>query len=155
MSAMAEKLSFIDANILGYAYESSNLEKHNTAANLLRPCWLAKTKFALSTQILGEFFTILTKKAKKSLDPRIAQIIITDIIDLPNWKVVSYNEKTVITALNIAINFGMPYWDSLIAATMTENGISTIYTENIKDFKVPWIKSINPFKYDFKGDNKN
>lgn len=150
MSAMAEKLSFIDANILGYAYERSNLQKHNIAAHLLQPCWQGKTNLALSTQILGEFFILITKKAKKSLDPRIAQIIITDIIDLPNWKVVSYNEKTVITALDIAINFGMPYWDSLIAATMTENGISTIYTENIKDFKVPWIKVINPFKYDFK-----
>ncbi|MCH8003340.1 MAG: PIN domain-containing protein [Nanoarchaeota archaeon] len=139
-------ISFIDANILGYAYERSNLQKHNIAAHLLRPCWQTKTKFALSTQILGEFFTLITKKVKKSLDTRIAQIIITDIIDLPYWKVLSYNEKTVIMALDIASNFGMPYWDSLIAATMTEHDISTIYTENIKDFKVPWIKAISPFK---------
>ena len=146
MNAMAEKASFIDANILGYAYERSNIQKHSIAVHLLQPCWQAKTTLALSTQILGEFFTLITKKTKMYLDPRIAQIIIADIIDLPHWKVLSYNEKTVIMALDIAGNFGMPYWDSLIAATMTENGISTIYTENTKDFKVSWIKAINPFK---------
>ena len=146
MNAMAEKVPFIDANILGYAYERSNPQKHSIAAHLLQPCWQAKTMLALSTQILGEFFILITKKAKKPLNPRIAQIIINDIIGLPYWKVVSYNEKTVMTALNIADNFDMPYWDSLIAATMTENDISAIYTENIKDFKVPWIKAINPFK---------
>ena len=146
MKTMVEKVSFVDANILGYAYEKSNLQKHKIAVNLLQPCWQAKTMFALSTQILGEFFVLITKKAKKSLEPRIAQIIISDIIDLPYLKVVSYNEKTVMMALNIADNFNMPYWDSLIAATMTENDISTIYTENTKDFKVPWIKAINPFK---------
>jgi predicted nucleic acid-binding protein len=143
---MAEKVSFIDANILGYAYEGSNLQKHKIAAQLLLPCWQAKTKLALSTQILGEFFAIITKKVKKPLDPRTAQIIIADIIGLPYWKVVSYNEKTVMMALGISNNFNMPYWDSLIAATMMENHISTIYTENVKDFKAPWIKAINPFK---------
>ena len=152
---MPQKISFIDANILGYAYERTNLQKHRIAANLLLPCFQAKTNLALSTQILGEFFILITKKAKMPLEPRIAQIIINDIISLPHWKIVSYNEKTVMMALNIADNFNMPYWDSLIAATMTENDISTIYTENTKDFKVPWIKAINPFKYDFREGSKN
>jgi len=143
---MVEKVSFIDTNILGYAYKKSNLQKHNIAVKLLRPCWQMKSKFILSTQILGEFFTIITKKGKKPLNPELAQIIITDIIYLPNWKVLSYNEKTVMMALEIVNSFNMPYWDSLIAATMTQHKVSTIYTENEKDFKIPWIKVINPFK---------
>ncbi len=43
----------------------------------------------------------------------------------------------------------MSFWDSLLAATMKENNIFNIYTENIKDFKVPWINAINPV------ENKN
>ena len=36
------------------------------------------------------------------------------------------------------------YWDALIAATMKENKIFCIYTEN-GDFKsIPWLKVINP-----------
>jgi predicted nucleic acid-binding protein len=39
------------------------------------------------------------------------------------------------------------FWDALIVATMEENSIDTIITENEKDFKkVKWIKTINPFK---------
>jgi predicted nucleic acid-binding protein len=30
--------------------------------------------------------------------------------------------------------YKMSFWDSLIAATMIENGILNIYTENSKDF---------------------
>ncbi len=42
---------------------------------------------------------------------------------------------------------GTPFWDALIAETMLENGVSTIYTENEKDFKkMRGINAINPFK---------
>ena len=39
----------------------------------------------------------------------------------------------------------MSFWDSLIAATMIENNILSIYTEKEKDFKVPSLNVINPF----------
>jgi predicted nucleic acid-binding protein len=43
--------------------------------------------------------------------------------------------------------YKIPFWDALIVATMEENSIDTIITENEKDFKkVKWIKTINPFK---------
>jgi predicted nucleic acid-binding protein len=36
---------------------------------------------------------------------------------------------------------------ALIAATMQENNLKTIYTENIADFKkVPWLNVVNPLK---------
>ena len=38
------------------------------------------------------------------------------------------------------------YWDAFIAATMIENKIFNIYTENTKDFlKIDGIKARNPF----------
>jgi predicted nucleic acid-binding protein len=42
------------------------------------------------------------------------------------------------------------FFDSLLAATMQENGISKILTENVKDFnKIAGIEAENPF--DMKG----
>ena len=39
------------------------------------------------------------------------------------------------------------FWDTLIVATMLEAGVSTIYTENEKDFSsFEMIKTINPFQ---------
>lgn len=64
-----------------------------------------------------------------------------------NFNILSYDENTVMEAVNLEQKFGIHFWDALIAATMQENSIDTIYTENTKDFaKVPWLKAINPFK---------
>jgi predicted nucleic acid-binding protein len=138
--------SFIDSNIIVYAYNKADHRKHAISVSLLRPIWKEQKTFATSLQTLGEFFSVITKKVEKPLDSKIAQIIVMDMMILSTWKIVSYNKKIVMMALNISSKFKMPYWDSLITATMTENHISTIYTENVKDFKVPWIKAINPFK---------
>jgi predicted nucleic acid-binding protein len=44
------------------------------------------------------------------------------------------------------MTYEVHYWDALIAATMRENNIFCIYTEN-GDFKsIPWLKVINPFE---------
>ena len=137
---------YIDSNIIVYAYNNADHKKHAISVSLLRPIWKEQKTFATSLQSLGEFFSVITRKVEKPMDRKTAQIIIMDMMVFPSWSILSYNEKTVMMALNIADNFNMPYWDSLIAATMTENDISTIYTENTKDFKVPWIKAINPFK---------
>jgi predicted nucleic acid-binding protein len=40
----------------------------------------------------------------------------------------------------------MHLWDAAIAATMKENDIFEIVTENVKDFKkIPQLKVSNPF----------
>ena len=41
----------------------------------------------------------------------------------------------------------VPFWDALIAASMLDAGISSIVTENERDFRrVPGINVINPFR---------
>ena len=138
--------ALIDTNVLVYCYDKSDIKKNKIAADLLRRCWRKKETFVLSSQNLSEFYVNITKKVRKPLDAITAYFVIRDLIDFSNWKILNFGEKTILLAIEISKKFGMPYWDSLIAATMTENDISAIYTENIKDFKVPWIKAINPFK---------
>ena len=48
-------------------------------------------------------------------------------------------------AAKICEENSMHYWDSLLAATMKQNGIFSIYTENTKDFKPKWLNAVNPF----------
>ena len=52
---------------------------------------------------------------------------------------------TIIRAIDINLEYNIPYYDALLAATMRENGIFNIYTENVKDFKAVGIKAVNPF----------
>ena len=139
-------IGLIDSNILIYGYDKFDIEKNQIAVGLLKKCWQKKAIYALSLQNLSEFFWNITKKVKKPLDKATAYFIVMTLINFSNWKILKFDEETILLAIDISNKFDMDYWDSLLAATMKENKIATIYTENEKDFKVPWIKAVNPFR---------
>ena len=145
MKSMTEdsNLFLIDTNILVYASEKGESSKNKDAKELIDRCWKGNDIFAISSQNLAEFVFVTTKKAK--LDLKEAEIFSGFIAHFQGFKKINYNHDTVMSAIEIAIQFKMPFWDSLLAATMRENGIFNIYTENAKDFKMPWIKAVNPF----------
>ena len=142
----AYNLPLIDSNILIYAYDRSEKTKNKIAAKLIKQCFERKTKYNLSVQNLSEFFVVVTKKIDMLLSKRDALEIINEIVEFDTWTILSIKPSSIILAIKISEEYNMSYWDSLLAATMKENGITTIYTENEKDFKIPWIKVINPFK---------
>lgn len=139
-------VALIDSNIIIYGYDKSDIEKNKVAVTLLKKCWQKKATYALSLQNLSEFFWNITKKVKKPLDKTTAYFLVMEFISFSNWEILKFNEKTILLSIKISNKFNMDYWDSLLAATMKENKITKIYTENEKYFKVPGIKAINPFK---------
>ncbi len=137
----------LDSNILIYAYDSSEKEKHVIAKNLLADCWKRKKIYALSVQNLSELFFITTKKITNPVKPDEMKKNIQDIISFSNFNILDINKNSILTAMDISSEIGISYWDALIASVMKENHIHTIVTENDKDFrKIHWIKVINPFK---------
>ena len=101
----------------------------------------------LSIQNLSEFYTIITSKVKNPLDTETARGIIHDFIHAPEWKIIRYNEKTILTAIDLCKKHNIHFWDSLIASAMREENIKTIFTEDTGDFqKIPGLKVINPLK---------
>ena len=123
--------SLIDSNVLIYAYDQSDKEKHQKAKKLLSACWERKAFFFISSQNLAEFFVIVTSKIKPALSTNEAESIIKDIINFSQWRIISYNEDTILNAIKLHKKH---FWDSLIVATMLENSVFTIYTENMSDF---------------------
>ena len=141
MNGEEEKI-FLDTNILVYAYQIDAGEKHEKAKKIVAECFEGKKEYCISNQILAEF--IFVTKYKKSLPVEESKIkeTINEINKINSWKKMNYSNKTVQKALN---ENGKSFWDNLIAATMKENNVYTIYTENIKDFsKISEIKAINP-----------
>mgnify|MGYP001605305654 CR=1 FL=1 len=137
-------LFLIDSNILVYAYEKEESSKKNKAKSLLDECLLGAKEFALSAQNLSEFVSVAIKKGKLNLDE--ARNFADKIAQFQGFKKINYKAETVPLALDIMQQFKTSFWDSLLAATMRENGIFNIYTENVNDFKMPWIKAVNPLK---------
>lgn len=145
--ADSEDLFFIDTNLLVYAYHKGEIKKHLISNKLLEKCWKREIKYFTSSQNLAEFLYVVTEKIEKPLELEDAKKIINDIINFSNWVVLSYNKKTILKAMDIKILNNMHFWDALLIATMLENNIFNIYTENEKDFiKVKNINAINPFK---------
>ena len=135
-------LFLIDSNVLIYAYEKEESIKKDKAKKLLKECLLGIRLFAISSQNLAEFVYVITKKDKLSTDE--AKNFVIKMSQFEGFKKINYSAETIPLALDIVQQFKMPFWDSLLAATMRENGVFNIYTENAKDFKMPWINAVNP-----------
>ncbi len=133
----------IDSNILIYNYDEADPAKHKTSKTLIDRCWDKEINLAISTQNLSEFFSVTTRK--KVLEKKKAITIISDIIEFSGFVKLDFDHKTSLEAAKISEEHHMSYWDSLLAATMKKNGILNLYTENAKDFKMPWLNVINPF----------
>lgn len=142
---MKDELSLIDTNILVYSYDASEPEKQKICSSLIKKCWMREVSYAIALQNLSEFYVIVTQKIEKPLTGEIAKNIVKDIIDFNNWQVIGFDENAVIAAIDLSMKYGIHYWDALLCATMKQNEITGVYTENVKDFeRVPWIKAVNP-----------
>lgn len=136
-----------DTSIIVYAYDESQGSKRKTCKQLLETVFDGSSPGTVSNQILAETFNVLTTQMFNSMNKDTAEQVVNDFIVSAPWNKINYNTETVKKAMITSKLFGAPFWDSLIAETMKENGVDTIVTENEKDFrKIPGIKVVNPFK---------
>jgi len=144
---MIEKYFLIDTNVLVHVWDNSDLSKHNVAKNFLKNLLLKGKSFVLTSQNMAELYNVLRCKSEKKVSERDAREIIEDINTNKDIRKISYNHISVQNAIELTEKYSTHFWDALIATTMLENGITQIYTENIKDFsKIPDIVAINPFE---------
>lgn len=137
---------FLDTNILVYAYDSDEGEKHFIAKSLVQDCFNGKINLCVSNQILAEFVHVARFKMPKPISKEEAESIVKRIVLVPNWIKVNYGWESIVRAFRYA-DEKTYFWDFIIIQTMIENGIAIIYTENTKDFDgIKGIKAINPFK---------
>lgn len=137
-----------DSNILIYAFDTADRDKHIVAKDLLSKCWRGEITLAVSVQNINEFCRVATKKIAKPLEPDTVKGIVELIIRSDNFVVLHIDVDTIISALEVyKENKESGYWDCLLAATMKQNGISAIYTENTKDFEASGMKAVNPFTH--------
>lgn len=138
-------MNFIDTNILVYAYDLHEKDKRVKCSYIVKSILSGEEKASISNQVLSELFYVLTRDMRKPLIEEKAEEIVETIIKSDNWIKVNYTCKTLSKAMYFAKEFKIHFWDALIAATMLENNVFTIYTENVNDFKkIPMLKVINP-----------
>lgn len=134
--------TLVDSNILIYAHQKNEKEKHSVCSAIVNSL-IDKDDVVLSIQNLVEFSRILGEKA--SIDKELVRQYVFDLSETS--RVISYNEQTIMYALMLSKQHRIHFFDALLAATMQENGISKILTENTKDFKkIKWLDVENPLE---------
>ncbi|MBS3068060.1 PIN domain-containing protein [Candidatus Micrarchaeota archaeon] len=137
----------IDTNILIYSETNDEKEKHDMVILALERIKTQGDILTISIQNINEFSNNMIKKSKLS-DSSINEIITSY---QSTFSLIFFNLETIREANRISRATGIHFYDALLTATMHENGIDTIITENEKDFqKIPWLKVINPFKNEIK-----
>lgn len=137
-------MALIDSNILVYAFNKEAGSKHKRAKSLFKKALRDEIQGAVSIQNLSEFYVVVTEKIANPMPRKEALENVEDIILSP-IEILRFDENTVIEAVRLNKRHKVHYWDCLIAATMKENNIEKIYTENRKDFKkLPGLKPVSP-----------
>ncbi|MDE2025042.1 MAG: PIN domain-containing protein [Patescibacteria group bacterium] len=132
----------VDTNILIYAINADS-PKHKLSQTFLE----SENNLVIAHQNIFEALRVLTHpKFTHPMKPRSAQDALWTIID--SYKIIYPNNKTHYLALEY-INehslVGNKIFDAYLAATAISNSITTIATDNTKDFKIFGIDIINPF----------
>ena len=146
MSDERDDRAVLDTNILAYAYDKSDPKRRKICEKLVRSGFEGESPYCVSNQVLGELYVVLTRNVAKPLPKDQASLIVSAFVDSPKWQKLNYSHLTVKRALEDLTTINTSFWDIMIAETMKEAGVNTLYTENEKDFrKIPWVRVVNPF----------
>jgi predicted nucleic acid-binding protein len=122
-------VSFVDTNVLVYAYDPTNPTKHTAARSLLERLWSERSG-RISIQVLQELFATVTRKIPSPLEPHQAVIILRQ---LAHWPVFSPPASDVIAAVELTTEASVSFWDAMILVAAQRSGARCLWTEDLND----------------------
>ena len=120
--------TFLDTNVLVYLFDHDEQSKQQRAREILENA--EPGEFALSTQILSEFYVTVTRKLDRPLDPALATQVIDWLGLLP---VVSVDTTLIKSAIQTSRASQLSYWDGLVVAAAARAGCERLFTEDLND----------------------
>lgn len=124
---MSGSRSFVDTNVLVYAYDATAGTKRERARALLTDLW-ETGEGCLSVQVLQEFFVNVTRKVAKPLDVDTA---VTILADLSHWHLHAPAADDVLAAVELHRNATVSFWDAMILHSAGELGCEVVYSEDL------------------------
>jgi predicted nucleic acid-binding protein len=133
--------TFIDTNVLIYAYDVDARTKHDVARNVLRELWTERTG-ALSTQVLQEFYVNVTRKIPRPLPEASARLIVDSYMA---W-CVDTTPGEISAAFAIEDSAKIGFWDALIVASAIKARAARILSEDLNPGqRISGVIIENPF----------
>ena len=136
-------MRFADTNILLYA--ASPLPEEAAKQQLANDI-LAQDDWALSVQVLQEFYTQATRPSRSwALTHEQAVGFIQPLLRFP---VQDVTLDLMHDAFNIHARFGLSYWDCAILAAARLLGCDAVYSEDMSDTQdYDGLRVVNPFAH--------
>jgi predicted nucleic acid-binding protein len=133
-------IAFFDTNVLVYIDDSVAPWKQAIALDL----WAAhfeRNRAAISLQVLQEYYSVTTRKFKT--DAELAQ---RKVELFAQARVVKFDERDVIAAIEIHRLNRVSFWDAMILHAAALSGATVLYSEDLNPgFQRGGIRVVNPF----------
>jgi len=134
--------TFVDTNILVYAYDRGAGPRHDRAQNLLQTLW-EQGQGALSTQVLQEFYVNVRRKAVNPITAKQARSLVTDYLA---WNPVVNDGVAMLEAIDLEQRYKLSFWDSMIVVAAMKSGAATLCSEDFSHGqKFGTVQVVNPF----------
>jgi len=140
---MTVDLTFVDTNVLVYAYDADAGEKHEVARSQLQALWQNESGL-ISTQVLQEFYVTVSRKLSRPLPGRTAREVITTY---GAWPIYRPDVDDLIAATELEERHQLSFWDSLIIVSALRSGAAMLLTEDLQDGqRFDGLEIISPFR---------
>lgn len=122
-------VTFVDTNVLVYAYDRSDVRKQAIAQSILDGLWDDRTG-RLSTQILQELYVVVTSRQKLAMSPADARGLVAAYAE---WPIVVIEPSLILTASRLAESRQLSFWDALVIEAARVAGADRLVTEDLQD----------------------
>jgi len=135
-------VTFVDTNVLVYAHDRSESRRQAVAQALLGALWRNRTGI-LSTQVLQEFYVVVTRKS----DPPMRRVAAREIVALyGEWPIVQLDVALILAASQLEERHGLSFWDALIVEAARRSGATVLLTEDLQSGReIGGVRIENPF----------
>jgi len=134
---------FVDTNILVYARDTTEPDKHQAARDWLAHLWTNRTG-RISTQVLKEYYQVVTRRLNPGLPVAEAR---DDIRDLQSWNPLDVTSTTFELAWTIEDRYQFSWWDSLIIASAQQSNCQYLLSEDLQAGQtIDNLTVLNPFQ---------
>lgn len=136
-------VEFVDTNVVFYA-ATRGLSPEDRPKRVIARDLLNEGRFAVSGQVLAEFYYNITRKGPVPYSHREA----IEYIDLLRIRpCVPVDTDVVVHGATLADRYDLSYWDGAIIAAAHLAGAKTLYSEDLSDGQIYGdVTVVNPFK---------
>jgi predicted nucleic acid-binding protein len=120
--------TFIDTNVLAYAHDAADRRRQGIAAAVIDGLWRSRDG-VLSTQVLTEFYVVVTRK----FDPPLTRRDARGLVDAyAAWPVVQVDPPLIIAASALEEQHSLSFWDALILEAARRSGADRLLSEDLQ-----------------------